>query len=76
MRPSDAMHAAREFARFRAAVFADHELAARLAAEREPGPFADLAVRLGSERGFAFDLEAVGAAIAVGRRAWLERWLE
>lgn len=33
-----------------------------------------LAVRLGSERGLWFMPEDVEAALAAGRRAWLERW--
>ncbi len=63
------------FAAFRAEVLEDAALQARLQAEADPTAFVASAVALGAERGFRFGAEDVRAAMAQGRRAWIEQWL-
>jgi mannose-6-phosphate isomerase-like protein (cupin superfamily) len=63
------------FIAFRACVLDDAALQARLQAEADPAAFVARAVALGVERGFRFDAEDVRAAMAQGRRAWVEQWM-
>jgi len=63
------------FAAFRAHVLEDGGLQARLQAETDPAAFVARAVALGAERGFRFGAEDVRAAMAQGRRAWVEQWM-
>jgi hypothetical protein len=53
----------------------DDALQARLRAETDPATFVARAVALGAERGFRFSAEDVRAAMAQGRRAWVEQWM-
>jgi hypothetical protein len=61
------------FERFREMVVDDDALCRALEGESDPHGFAVLAQRLGAERGFAFSLADVQAAIDDGRRRWIER---
>lgn len=63
-----------DFDRFRALVLEDEALQQVLWGMTERAAFVALAVRLGGERGLRFTAEDVEAAMAAGRRAWLERW--
>jgi hypothetical protein len=62
-------------AQFLELVRADAALQARLWPVRARADFVALVVRLGAARGYDFTPEDVEAALAEGRRAWLERWV-
>lgn len=64
-----------EFARFRERVWVDPGLSARLRMPASEENFILAAVREGQRSGFAFEATDVFAALAEGRRRWLERWL-
>lgn len=65
--------ASSSFAEFQRLVIGDAALFSQLQAVSEPDAFADLAVQLGRERGFAFTADDVAAALQAARRAWIER---
>ena len=71
----DALIEQQNLERFGEAVLADPELHKRLRATDGIMDFAQLAVELGTERGYQFSVPAVQAAVQQKRRAWLERWL-
>jgi hypothetical protein len=73
-------HAARPsgqeaFARFRDRVLEDESLQDLLRGVEDSEAFMARAVALGSERGFAFGVEEVRAAMKRGRQAWLAQWI-
>jgi hypothetical protein len=70
---SDVTSTADSFEYFRELVVGDEDLCRALEAETDPRAFAVLAQRLGAERGFAFTVADVEAAIDAGRRSWIER---
>ncbi len=61
--------------RFGELVLADRALHDRLRATENVFAFAELAVRLGAERGLVFDEATVQNAVQEKRREWLERWI-
>lgn len=61
--------------RFRRAVLADAELLRVLAADDDPGGFAQRVMDQGRIRGFVFTTEDVRATMNSGRREWMERWM-
>ena len=61
--------------RFGELVLADRGLHEQLRATANETEFADLAVRLGAERGCDFTAPVVQAVVNEKRRFWLERWL-
>jgi hypothetical protein len=67
---------AEQFERLRTAVFTDRELQSRL---REPAPdtdgFVAHVVAVGAEHGLDVTPDDVTAAMAEGRRTWVERWI-
>ena len=66
---------ARSFDAFRALVLEDAALRDRLRGAAATSEFLDLIVRLGQERGYAFDAADVREAIHAARQAWNLRWL-
>ena len=63
------------FARFAARITADPARCAALAALAAPDAFVGRVVALGAAEGFAFDAADVRAAMAEGRRRWIEQWM-
>ena len=61
--------------RFGELVLANRWLHDQLRATTDTEAFAELAVRLGAEREYAFSPETVREAIIERRRAWLEWWV-
>jgi hypothetical protein len=70
-----AMDPQQNLERFGELVLAERALYDQLRATTDEIIFAELAVRLGAERGCDFTATVVQAAIAGKRRAWLERWV-
>ncbi len=60
--------------RFGELVLADRALHDRLRATESDLTFAELAVRLGAERGLVFTEATVQRAVQEKRREWLGRW--
>ena len=56
-------------------MLADRALHDRLRAAENVFAFAELAVRLGGERGLVFTEATVQNAVQEKRREWLERWI-
>lgn len=63
------------FAAFRARVFADPALQARLVVQHDTEDFLRTVLTLAAETGHHFGREDVRAAMAQGRRDWIEPWL-
>ena len=59
---------------FRRLVLEDEPLQQQLQRPPDRDTFLTLTVRLGQEHGYAFTVEDVEAALADGRRTWIERW--
>lgn len=62
-----------EFEKFRQSVLADESLQAELRVVTDKKEFAERAVELGRERGFAFTTDDVDFARREGRRVWIEQ---
>jgi hypothetical protein len=62
-----------DFALFQRLVVNDSGLFARLQNAPTPDAFVDLAVELGTARGFGFGADDVRASLQAARRAWIER---
>jgi hypothetical protein len=71
----DALTQSENLHRFGKLVLADRALHDQLRATNDVFTFAELAVRLGAERGLVFDVATVQNAVQEKRREWLERWI-
>jgi hypothetical protein len=60
---------------FNQIVLADPGLHEQLRAAANEAAFAELAVRLGAERGCGFTAATVMAVVREQRRSWFERWI-
>ena len=65
-----------EFQRFRLEVLSDLKLQRQVRVTADWESFARLAVELGKERGYRFEVAQVEQALLANRQAWLAKWID